>query len=308
MKILKEMLGPELSFLAKNGLESSWEDDNDQLWPIVEKISLIKNRSFKKLRWTYPVFLCNEWAQVDGMNRYYDESHDRKLIASKKDTEKQFDYYSSLNYSDLKNMLEDFEKSIRFQIKHILRRLDILLSYHRGGRKEELVFEILHWCLGSFNGWVMYKIDTEFLTTEDEKDEVKEICDKLNSAREKACKNNYKIILIGEVLNGKRTFGQLNFSDLILVQSFDQNSGLFQDESVKNVTDDRLKPRKEIIYKRYGKLRGSVREAFYKLKDELESEGWDPEEYGLRDEPYHFNRAYTKYLNKKNDENQSSQE
>ena len=55
------------------------------------------------------------------------------------------------------------------------------------------------------------------------------------------------------------------------------------------------KPHKDDVYKEYWRLRENekrkVESAFEYLKCDLSKRGWDPEEYGLKDEPQHFNRA-----------------
>lgn len=59
---------------------------------------------------------------------------------------------------------------------------------------------------------------------------------------------------------------------------------------------------KDIIYKRFGELKekhgnyGAVNPAFFELKQELKSKGISPEDYGLRDEPQHFNKTYNDWL------------
>jgi hypothetical protein len=65
-----------------------------------------------------------------------------------------------------------------------------------------------------------------------------------------------------------------------------------------------IKPHKDEIYRRFGELRNKfqVKPAFFKLKDQLEDEGLEPEEYGLKEEPYHFNRAYTDWIKKQQNE------
>ena len=59
-----------------------------------------------------------------------------------------------------------------------------------------------------------------------------------------------------------------------------------------------IKPHQEVIYEWFGKLKEElqVKPSFWKLKEELINEGLEPEEYGLKDEPYHFNRAYNEWL------------
>lgn len=236
MEILKSMLDFELHSIAENGFKRSWVGDIDQLWPIIEKLYFIEgggSMKFKKYWWNYPIFLCNEWAKVDGISRYYDENHDFKFIVSKRDLEKQFEYFNSLGYSDLKNMKEDFERSINYHVKYILRLLDNILVYNIEGEKKQLILELLHWCLGSFNGWVMYKISPEILSIEDDEG-VKINCTKLNSAREEACKDNFKILLILEILGGKRSLDQLYYSDLRLAKVLNYDSKLLSDKGEKS--------------------------------------------------------------------------
>lgn len=79
--------------------------------------------------------------------------------------------------------------------------------------------------------------------------------------------------------------------------------------SDKPIIVEEIIPFKDIIYKRFGELKekhgnyGAVNPAFFELKQELKSKGINPEDYGLRDEPQHFNKAYNDWRTKRNKEN-----
>jgi len=56
------------------------------------------------------------------------------------------------------------------------------------------------------------------------------------------------------------------------------------------------KPHPSTVDERFQSLKEErgVKEAFYTLKEQLEEEGWNPQDYGLRDDPDNFNRAVNK--------------